>query len=256
MVALPFSLDVSLPTTTFSGEVRIVIECVEAVGDGPPRPSEEVVSLFATAVTRQLFTDPAARREARCEVLSFRREREGAVARFTLEMESYDPVSVLVLVSLLAQVSFAGDMISRVAIAATTSAPDSGAEALFARLDEFRDLKVSRSMPFHVELSDGVAPFSCAAFTFMAPISPDQFEELRIGFDVWGHIVHLGGYLFDFVEQGEFTTEFGRTAHLAPARVEHVWDTFEGWNGAFEPLINLAVQCHRTGMPVKSVALW
>lgn len=249
-VELPFQFSAALPATLHAERVRIVFRGPLRSDQQSHVSAEEMVDLFAKAVNAKLL---GYSENSHCEVVELLRTQNGSSSEYLLGLRDLRPADVLVLLSLLAQVRFAEDCIDVVTIEATSGQACVGLGALLELRDEFTDICVPDHLPFTVEVSDTF--LSQIRFEFAQPISVSGYAHLEQCLGLWGHLVHLGGFCFDFAEQSDFSSQFGRAAHVLPRVVEYVWERFDGWRGAHTLLLNLARSIAIEVAPLHKVTL-
>jgi len=251
----PFAVTGAVPLHAWSGTLSVDLALREPFSPGEAlRAGEEAVKLLMLGVDRQLFTPPDVQRPASASILFTSRAGDGPRSTFVIDVRDFALTSLLVLTSLLAQTHFAGDSLEGVDFVADSLSPNVPIDEVFSLRERLRTLNVPSQTGFPIIRSVD-APITNASFRFRDAVGAESATAKAEALDVWGHIAHLGGYLLDFEEQESFTTQFGDTAHLTPTMIDHVWSPFEGWDGALQPLINLARAWERAGDRLVSLEL-
>jgi hypothetical protein len=255
MPSAPFRLELKLPLDQVSGTVGVDIQYAVASESTDRRPFEEMVELVSLAIDKQVLNDSAQIQLSSCKLVS--KQAVANTVRYTLTVINSPSFAFLVLVSLLAQSHHAGDALVAVQIkAADLGVPLFALPELLTQIPDRERLQVGSSSSFQVLLPQvwDHEP-SSAIYRFGRDLLTTEFEELRASLDLWGHLTHLGGFLFDFVEQDDFEPDFGLASQVTPRRSDFVWPGFEGWGIAYRGLLNIAAAADKRGWQVLSLEL-
>jgi hypothetical protein len=254
--ATPFEIDINLPDGGEEIELEILLEAddsEEPADEQSMQASKEVVELFALAVNEQMYSSGKGKPViASMKNVSAYWIPTDQFRHFRFHIKSVPPASFLTLLALLTQTHYANEPLRRVRIRAK--------KRLQKSVDHFALMGINHEIPQRIQ---GL-PFPVndkglehrqnltVVFNFRTPISSEAYRIIRESFNIWDHIVVLGGFKFDFKEAGALPN-FGTSAHISPFIVTHNIDFIDGDYSAFNALINLGARLNAEGHLLKSI---
>ncbi len=259
-VRLPFRLEADIPTRCGDVELELRLEATagEEGDDEEPllQACDEVVRLFALSVGDQLFRSsegPAGK--SSLELLGVQSARKGGSYVYKMRARALPANAFLVLLGMLAQNTYAGDPLERVKLHALHPSHHSLGAAQLLSLERVVAQR-HPFLPFELRYapSEQGTHLRTITYEFSSPLPRQAAEEVQEMLNRWDHLMVLGGFQLDFSEIVS-TPDFGTSAHVAPATLEHRVPDFQGDESAFETLVNLGVGLNARGLSLRALTI-
>jgi len=246
--SLPFRLQADLPDV-LSGNLTLHI-IPRPVAEPDLEPSDEIVTTFARAIAAQYFCSSP--KPTKIANRSRIRTTSGGY-EYVYDVMNVPSASLLVLVALLAQTAHAGDEIDLVRVGIDPQVNPMSSQRHNALWHPDDTLSVSREVPFRVSRPDDFTLGEAVdvRVEFQDDLTPEQAEAVGADLEIWGFLEAMGGFLFDFEEQADFSPEFGQSAHIEPNVIEYTKDVLDSTPRSLNLLINFARGLVRNGLVVR-----
>lgn len=253
---IPFEFQVEIPSRGEEVDAELWLESsVGEEGDEEPLllACDEVVRLFALSIGDQFFSagsGPVG--QSQLELLDSKMGRGGAHYYYRMRMRAVPPNAFLVLLGMLVQNVYSGDPLARVMLRPLRPLVHPIATAGLLALER---VAARRYQPLSFALNYSQSRRErLVTYEFAAPLSRSTAEEVQEMLNRWDHLMVLGGFRLDFKEVDSIP-EFGSSAHVAPAVLEHRISDFEGDESAFETLVNFGMGLTARGLPLRTMSI-
>jgi hypothetical protein len=248
----PFALSGALANHPETRELTIDVRAAEPRENGLVA-TDEVVKLFAIAVNEQLFSHPDLRAELK--LLTEQEDEDGMRLKYQFLTTAVPPSAFRALLSLLAQTHHAGDRLARADLRSAQAWDGVEVEALLQ--PGVIAVGRPRVLPFALDqrIGDGEAGFCAIGVEFRDRLPRDRFVAIREGFNIWDHLVMLGAFKPDFVEQEEFDEQYGQTAHQTPTTLEHATPAYDGSPASLNAVVTFLCRVHAELAPIRAVEI-
>jgi len=258
---LPFACDIALPVHAkqYQLEITLVGNTAHSDSDVALVASDEMLVLFSAAINAQLMNAELIKNvHAQFNLLDKNTHHNNDMLelKYLYDVQNIDNHSFLILLSLLAQVVHAEDPLQHLIIQYKAIEPQSLGTYGLEPFSINNIINLPDNLPFLIENEHEEDQDSCSiAFEFESKITPSIFNELKEDLHIWDHLVVMGGFLFDFQEQEDFSPEFGRTSHYTPTSVEHYLNSFDADQIALNAIINLCLKLHLANISIEHLEI-
>jgi len=256
MSLAPFTLDLHLAETPYSGPFRLFLEADlegdDEIVDEDYEAAQSLLALFVRAANAQLFRAgrdaPPASIEA--SVLAWHPSPAGCeLAGTATNLPAH---AWLILAALLNKNHLALEPLIAMRLDTIDGQPALPDSVLASWCDRSMD---SDDLPFEFEGAGIDASENLSFdFEFERELDDEQFGWIENALYLWGEIVMLGGFDLEFTDDEDLGSGLGNVKRIARNRLRFDLPDYIGDTSGFESMLNLARFIDREILPIEALA--